>query len=141
MMLYTISTPKLCKVKLTSGSPYKRLPLFELELPDIAAGDLFHVAGEFQVTSEYPFAVMVGCGIRLNGEKIVENNGSNIVAKMHHYVASRSMWWRADRDLPGPNHFELVVYAASTRATAGSAIAVDSGLFQVVAWGKIRSPM
>lgn len=139
MQLIQLHTPfadkpeKFKSLRLTAKTAYKKYSLITVPVKGIEVGDLFDIRADFQVTSEHVFHVMVASGVCVgttpedtDGIWALKKNGTNINGKIHHYVRTRTGWWKAVEAV-AQLYFNLVVYAASTDAKTPNAIAVDQG--------------
>ncbi len=126
---------------LTTGTPYTFKAIYRQKVENILAGDRFLVMGDFQVTSEHTYNVMIGSYIRVmpnateawSGIEVAEANGKNFNRDEHHFTVRRFGIWEADQNY-AEKYFVLGAYAASSAADPGDTIEVHQayGRFMVL---------
>jgi hypothetical protein len=121
-----------------SKPPYRFTTLFSLRLPDLKAGDVVQAHGQFEVTNDLGFNVMIAHAMLVHrsetvvvhsdkpeGQVLSEYAGENVTPDMHH--AFRTLVGSFAATVDGDAWLSVVIYSASDSPKPGDTIKVERG--------------
>lgn len=135
MEYFTSSLALVKKIPVTTGASFAYTSLYSIgPVTDIKQGDLLQLTAAFEVLSTYTQYVMLCSYMVLTSSpsdpvgitRLDEAGGGNFSVAEHHPQPHRARQWLADKDYPGDNYINLVVYAAYVNALPGWTIAVQT---------------
>jgi len=117
-------------IPVASGA-YQFQTVYSIPLGDLHVGDTLLIQTEMETTNDLGYNVMIASYVLLGdsptatkGIEMTERNGYNVSANMHHGTMVKVGSYPVTEDLTN-QYANVVLYAASTRATATSTIAVE----------------
>lgn len=135
---------RVAVLPLTKGLPYSRHTVLSLTIPanTLAVGDILDIRAEWQTSSKLGYTVMVAGYLLIAdaptrtaiepgaGFYISQPAGHNIIASINHLHETRTGLFEVPAsgfDVTKDWHVNVILYAASTAATAGAAVTVNAG--------------
>lgn len=140
------SAERVSSLIITKGAPYRKTVIHRVAVIDIEPGEMFLVHADAQVTTPYTYNVMLASDLVLmsdNGETVIEigeGQGQNFNREEHHFNWVRIGSYTASIARTGRWWFCLRAWSASTAASSGHKLAVNSDHGRIVAWRFTPTP-
>lgn len=125
------SSEKVVNIDISKTNPPYKV-IYSVPLPDIKAGDLVEMFGQFEVTTPQAYNVMIGRQLILSSHpntptasiEVSEAAAANVTKDMHHMVVNDYGSYIAAQDLSG-YHALCTAHIASDAALAGHTVRIE----------------
>jgi len=116
-------TELVSAIYMTNTNQYVPQVLYSVKVQDLNKGDIVSLTSAYELTTSYNFDVMISSNVSISpfnptvyGDILDESRGYNINYSTHHGVTNHLRQVKLNKDYPGINYINTVVWSASTAA-------------------------